>query len=164
MTNKLFKVLRISFIRKGKKKYIGGCQVQEDISALRVGPAAVDRAEAGRLAKVGEHPVGGAGRLRQSVGQMRVPQVKVHLLEQVLVHAVAVGIRVGWEKPDVLVKIEGAAEGEISGCISLNSDQPNAFDAQDLQFFSVIGYQMAATLKHFQRFSSVKSPSKTFVI
>ena len=33
-----------------------------------------------------------------------------------------------------------AVEGEILGCISLNSDQPNAFDAQDLQFFSVIGY------------------------
>jgi diguanylate cyclase (GGDEF)-like protein len=50
-----------------------------------------------------------------------------------------------------------AVEGEILGCISLNSDQPNAFDAQDLQFFSVIGYQIAATLKHFQRFSSVKN-------
>ncbi len=49
-----------------------------------------------------------------------------------------------------------ALEGEIIGCISLNSDQPNAFDIQDLQFFSVIGYQIAATLKHFQRFSSVK--------
>jgi diguanylate cyclase (GGDEF)-like protein len=48
-------------------------------------------------------------------------------------------------------------EGEILGCISLNSDQPNAFDAQDLQFLSVIGYQMAATLKHFQRFSSIKN-------
>jgi diguanylate cyclase (GGDEF)-like protein len=50
-----------------------------------------------------------------------------------------------------------AVEGEIIGCTSLNSDQPNAFDAQDLQFFSVIGYQMASTLKHFQRFNSVKS-------
>jgi len=50
-----------------------------------------------------------------------------------------------------------ALEGEILGCISLHSDQPNAFDAQDLQFFSVIGYQMAATLRHFQRFSSVKN-------
>jgi len=50
-----------------------------------------------------------------------------------------------------------ALEEEIIGCVSLNSDQPNAFDAQDLQFFSVIGYQMAATLKHFQRFSSVKT-------
>jgi diguanylate cyclase (GGDEF)-like protein len=50
-----------------------------------------------------------------------------------------------------------AVEGEIIGCISLNSDQSNAFDAQDLQFFSVIGYQMAATLKHFQRFSSIKN-------
>jgi diguanylate cyclase (GGDEF)-like protein len=49
-----------------------------------------------------------------------------------------------------------AVEGEIIGCISLNSDQPNAFDAQDLQFFSVIGYQMAATLKHSQRLSTVK--------
>jgi len=50
-----------------------------------------------------------------------------------------------------------AVEGEIIGCISLNSDQPNAFDAQNLQFFSVIGYQMAATLQHLQRFSSVKN-------
>jgi len=50
-----------------------------------------------------------------------------------------------------------AVEEEILGCISLNSDQPNAFDAQDLQFLSVIGYQMAATLKHFQRLSSIKN-------
>src|SRR4030042_227438 len=49
-----------------------------------------------------------------------------------------------------------AIEDEIMGCLSINSDRPNAFDAQDLQFFSVIGYQMAATLKHFQRFSSIK--------
>ena len=49
-----------------------------------------------------------------------------------------------------------AIEGEIIGCISVNSEQPNAFDAQHLQFFSVIGYQMAATLEHFQRLSSVK--------
>ncbi len=50
-----------------------------------------------------------------------------------------------------------AVEEEIVGSISLNSDQPNAYDAQDLQFFSVIGYQMAAALKHFQRFRSIKS-------
>ena len=50
-----------------------------------------------------------------------------------------------------------AVEGENIGCISLNSDQSNAFDAQDLQFFSVIGYQIAATLKHFQRLSSIKN-------
>jgi len=50
-----------------------------------------------------------------------------------------------------------AVEGEILGCLSLNSDQPNAFDAQDLQFLSVIGYQMAASLKHFQRFISIKN-------
>ncbi len=50
-----------------------------------------------------------------------------------------------------------AVEGEILGCLSLNSDQANAFDAQDLQFLSVIGYQMAASLRHFQRFSSVKN-------
>ncbi len=48
-------------------------------------------------------------------------------------------------------------EEEVLGCLSLSSDQPNAFDAQDLQFLSVIGYQMAASLKHFQRFSSVKN-------
>ena len=50
-----------------------------------------------------------------------------------------------------------AVEGEILGCLSLSSDRPNAFDAQDLQFLSVIGYQMAASLKHFQRFSSIKN-------
>ena len=50
-----------------------------------------------------------------------------------------------------------AIEGEILGCISLNSEQPNAFDAQDLQFFSVIGSQMATALKHFQRFATVKT-------
>ncbi len=48
-------------------------------------------------------------------------------------------------------------EGKIVGCISINSDQPNAFDAQDLQFFSVIGYQMGASLKHIQRLSSIKN-------
>jgi diguanylate cyclase (GGDEF)-like protein len=49
-----------------------------------------------------------------------------------------------------------AVEGEVIGCISLDSDQPNAFDVQDLQFFSVIGYQMASTLKQFQRISTIK--------
>ena len=50
-----------------------------------------------------------------------------------------------------------AVEGEIIGCISLNSNRANAFKAEDLQFFSVIGYQMGAALKHFQRFSSVRT-------
>jgi diguanylate cyclase (GGDEF)-like protein len=49
-----------------------------------------------------------------------------------------------------------AVEGEVLGCISLDSEQPNAFDVQDLQFFSVIGYQIAATLKQFQKISSIK--------
>jgi len=47
-------------------------------------------------------------------------------------------------------------EGEIMGCISINSDQPNTYNVPKLQFFSVFGYQMAASLKHIQRFSSVK--------
>ena len=50
-----------------------------------------------------------------------------------------------------------ALEEEVLGLISINSDQPNAFDAQDLQFFSVIGYQMTATIEHLQRLSSVKN-------
>jgi diguanylate cyclase (GGDEF)-like protein len=49
-----------------------------------------------------------------------------------------------------------AVEGEVIGCISVNSEIPNAYDAEKLQFFSVIGYQMAASLKHLQRLSSVK--------
>jgi len=47
-------------------------------------------------------------------------------------------------------------EGEIIGCISLNSDQANMYNVPRLQFFSVLGYQMAASLKHIQRFSTVK--------
>jgi len=47
-------------------------------------------------------------------------------------------------------------EGEIIGCISLNSDQANMYNVPRLQFFSVLGYQMAASLKHIQRFSMVK--------
>lgn len=48
-------------------------------------------------------------------------------------------------------------EGKIIGCISISNDQPNAFDAQDLQFLSVIGYQISASLKHIQRLSSIKN-------
>jgi len=47
-------------------------------------------------------------------------------------------------------------EGEIIGCISINSDQANMYNIPRLQFFSVLGYQMAASLKHIQRFSTVK--------
>jgi len=47
-------------------------------------------------------------------------------------------------------------EGEIIGCISVNSDQANMYNVPRLQFFSVFGYQMAASLKHIQRFSTVK--------
>ena len=49
-----------------------------------------------------------------------------------------------------------AVEGEVLGCVCLDSEQPNAFDVQDLQFFSVIGYQIAASLKQFQKISSIK--------
>jgi diguanylate cyclase (GGDEF)-like protein len=47
-------------------------------------------------------------------------------------------------------------DGEIIGCISINSDQANMYNVPRLQFFSVFGYQMAASLKHIQRFSTVK--------
>jgi diguanylate cyclase (GGDEF)-like protein len=47
-------------------------------------------------------------------------------------------------------------EGEVIGCISINSDQANLYNIPRLQFFSVFGYQMAASLKHIQRFSTVK--------
>jgi len=47
-------------------------------------------------------------------------------------------------------------EGEIIGCISINSDQANMYNVPRLQFFSVFGYQMAASLRHIQRFSTVK--------
>jgi diguanylate cyclase (GGDEF)-like protein len=47
-------------------------------------------------------------------------------------------------------------DGEIIGCISISSDQANMYNVPRLQFFSVFGYQMAASLKHIQRFSTVK--------
>ena len=47
-------------------------------------------------------------------------------------------------------------EGKVLGCASLNSDHTNAFDAQALQFFSLITYQMAASMKHSQVISSMK--------
>jgi diguanylate cyclase (GGDEF)-like protein len=47
-------------------------------------------------------------------------------------------------------------EGEIMGCISISSDQANLYNVPRLQFFSVFGYQMAASLRHIQRFSTVK--------
>ncbi len=47
-------------------------------------------------------------------------------------------------------------EGEVIGCISISSDQANLYNIPRLQFFSVFGYQMAASLRHIQRFSTVK--------
>jgi diguanylate cyclase (GGDEF)-like protein len=47
-------------------------------------------------------------------------------------------------------------EGEIIGCISINSDQANMYNVPRLQFFSVFGYQMAASLRHIRRFSTAK--------
>jgi diguanylate cyclase (GGDEF)-like protein len=47
-------------------------------------------------------------------------------------------------------------EGKMLGCTSLNSDQENAFDAQALQFFSLITYQMASSMKTSQVISSMK--------
>ena len=47
-------------------------------------------------------------------------------------------------------------EGKVLGCASLNSDQTNAFDAQALQFFSLITYQMASSMKTSQVISSMK--------
>ena len=47
-------------------------------------------------------------------------------------------------------------DGEIMGCISITSDQPNMYNVPKLQCFSVFGYQLAASLKHIQRFSTVK--------
>ncbi len=47
-------------------------------------------------------------------------------------------------------------DGEVIGCISINSDQTNLYNIPKLQFFSVFGYQMAASLRHIQRFSTVK--------
>ncbi|MCK5551538.1 MAG: GGDEF domain-containing protein [Deltaproteobacteria bacterium] len=47
-------------------------------------------------------------------------------------------------------------DGKVLGCTSLNSDHTNAFDAQALQFFSLITYQMASSMKASRVISSMK--------
>jgi len=47
-------------------------------------------------------------------------------------------------------------EGKVLGCASLNSETPNAFDAQALQFFSLIAYQTTSSMKASQVISSMK--------
>jgi diguanylate cyclase (GGDEF)-like protein len=47
-------------------------------------------------------------------------------------------------------------EGKILGCASLNSEVPNAFDAQALQFFSLIAYQTTSSMKASHVISSMK--------
>ncbi len=47
-------------------------------------------------------------------------------------------------------------DGEMIGCLSINGDQANMYSVSKLQFFSVFASQMAASLKHIQRFSTVK--------
>jgi diguanylate cyclase (GGDEF)-like protein len=84
-------------------------------------------------------------------------------IERVNLHVEKKRLNMGQMRVDPMATLKSyltlpiALEGEILGCISINSDQPNAFDAQDLQFFSVIGYQMTATIEHLQRLSSVKN-------
>ncbi len=48
------------------------------------------------------------------------------------------------------------SEGKVLGCASLSSDRENAFDAQALQFFSLITYQMTSSMIHSQVISSMK--------
>jgi diguanylate cyclase (GGDEF)-like protein len=47
-------------------------------------------------------------------------------------------------------------EGKVLGCTSLNSDHADAFDAQALQFFSLITHQMALSMRQSQVMSSMK--------
>lgn len=47
-------------------------------------------------------------------------------------------------------------EGKVLGCASLNSDHKDAFDAQALQFFSLITHQMALSMRQSQVISSMK--------
>jgi hypothetical protein len=50
---------------------------------------------------------------RQAVGQIGVPRVHVHMAEEVVIHVVAVRVRVRREQTDILVQVERAAEREI---------------------------------------------------
>jgi hypothetical protein len=66
---------------------------------------------------------------RKTVGQVRVSGVHVHMVEEVVIHVVAVGIRVGGKKANVFVEVERAAKGEIKMLFLMVADQVtvNAF-------------------------------------
>jgi len=59
--------------------------------------------------------------LREPVWQVRVPHVNVHMTEQVVIHVVAVRIRVGWKEADVFVEVEGAAQREVEVLVLVHS-------------------------------------------
>ena len=59
----------------------------------------------------------------QAVGQVRVPRVHVHMPEQVVVHVIAVGVRVRGEQPDIFIQVEGAAEREIELLLPVQAHQ-----------------------------------------
>ena len=50
---------------------------------------------------------------RQPIGQVGVPRINVHVAEQMMIHVIPVGVRVGREQADIFIQVERAAQGEI---------------------------------------------------
>ena len=61
--------------------------------------------------------------LSHPVGQVGVAGVDVHLPEQVVVHVMAVGIRVGGHQAHIFIQVKGAAEGEIEVFLPVHVDE-----------------------------------------
>ena len=60
---------------------------------------------------------------REAIGQVGVPRINVHVAEQVVIHVVAVGVRVGGKQADILVEVERAAEREIKLLSLVHADE-----------------------------------------
>ncbi len=76
---------------------------------------------------VGDHPlvllaVGGEVE-RPAVGHVRVARVDVDVIEEVLLHEVAIAVRVGGTEAHVLVEVEGDDARKIEPFLAVHADQ-----------------------------------------
>jgi len=85
--------------------------------------------------------------------QLRLEQIRTHI-ERRRFESRQMGPSSGRLKSYICLPLIN--EGKVLGCASLNSDSPNAFDVQTLQFFSLITYQTTSSMKASQVISSMK--------
>ena len=54
---------------------------------------------------------------------MRVARINVHMMEQMVIHVVPVGIRIAGKQADVFVKVERAAQREIEFLLAMQAHE-----------------------------------------